>query len=107
MISTSPRRAAPCRPRPPREIGWNIAQGVYFAFVAGLTIGYGDLAPSRVLTKTLAMVIGLLGLAVTGLVAALAVTAFEATPAVRERRSSSQVKGGDAGSSSRTDGGTR
>jgi hypothetical protein len=87
--------------------GWGIAQGVYFSFVTGLTIGYGDLTPSGVLTKILAMVIGFLGLAVTGLVAALAVMAFEATPAVRERRSSSQVKGSDAGSSSRTDGGTR
>ena len=87
--------------------GWGIAQGVYFSFVTGLTIGYGDLAPSRPVTKVLAMAIGLLGLAVTGLVAALAVMAFEATPAVRERRSSSQVKGSHAGSSGRTDGGAR
>jgi hypothetical protein len=84
--------------------GWGIAQGVYFSFVTGLTIGYGDLAPSRFLTKVLAMAIGLLGLAVTGLVAALAVMAFEATPVARGRRSSSQAEGGDAGPSGRTDG---
>jgi Ion channel len=86
--------------------GWGIAQGVYFSFVTGLTIGYGDLAPSRFLTKVLAMVIGLLGLAVTGLVAALAVTAFEATPLARGRRSSSQVNGGVAGPPSPEDGPT-
>jgi Ion channel len=81
--------------------GWGIAQGVYFAFVTGLTIGYGDLTPSRALTKILAMVIGFLGLAVTGLVAALAVMAFEATQVARARGSASQVKGSDASSSSR------
>jgi hypothetical protein len=70
--------------------GWGIAQGVYFSFVTGLTIGYGDLTPSRYVTKILAMVIGLLGLTVTGLVAALAVMAFEATSAARERRLSSR-----------------
>ena len=26
--------------------GWGVWQGVYFAFVTGLTIGYGDLAPT-------------------------------------------------------------
>ena len=43
--------------------GWGVAQGVYFAFITGLTIGYGDLAPSRALTKILATVVGFLGIA--------------------------------------------
>jgi hypothetical protein len=84
--------------------GWGVAQGVYFSFVTGLTIGYGDLAPSRPVTKVLAMAIGLLGLAVTGLVAALAVMAFEATTEAGERRSPGQVKAGDASQSKRRDG---
>ncbi len=58
---------------------------MYFSFVTGLTIGYGDLAPSMALTKLLAVLIGLLGIVFTGLVAALAVTAFQATPAVKCR----------------------
>ena len=62
---------------------WGIAQGVYFSFVTGLTIGYGDLAPSMALTKLLAVMIGLLGILLTGLVAALAVAAFQATPTVK------------------------
>ena len=41
---------------------WGIAQGVYFSFVTGLTIGYGDLAPSMALTKLMAVLIGLLGI---------------------------------------------
>jgi Ion channel len=62
---------------------WGIAQGVYFSFVTGLTIGYGDLAPSMALTKLLAVLIGFLGIVLTGLIAALAVTAFQATPTVK------------------------
>jgi Ion channel len=26
--------------------GWSIHESIYFAFVSGLTIGYGDLAPT-------------------------------------------------------------
>jgi Ion channel len=58
--------------------GWGVGNGVYFASVTGLTVGYADLSPSRPLTKVLAAAIGVLGVAATGLVAALAVTAFEA-----------------------------
>ena len=56
---------------------------MYFSFVTGLTIDYGDLAPSMALTKLMAVLIGLLGIVLTGLVAALAVTAFQATSAVK------------------------
>jgi hypothetical protein len=62
---------------------WGIAQGVYFSFVTGLTIGYGDLAPTMAFTKLLAVLIGFLGIVLTGLIAALAVTAFQATPTVK------------------------
>jgi hypothetical protein len=31
---------------------------VYFAFVTGLTIGYGDIVPRQALTRALAMAIG-------------------------------------------------
>mgnify|MGYP003399671682 CR=1 FL=1 len=30
--------------------GWSIHESIYFAFVSGLTIGYGDLAPKSLLT---------------------------------------------------------
>ena len=52
----------------------------------------------------LAAVIGLFGIAATGLVAALAVTALQATPIARGR-SASRAEVGDAGSSTRTDDG--
>jgi hypothetical protein len=60
--------------------GWGIWQGIYFAFITGLTIGYGDLAPRHVLTRLLAVAIGFLGILLTGLIAALAVKAFQVAP---------------------------
>ena len=60
--------------------GWGIWKGIYFAYITGLTIGYGDLAPRQPLTQLLAIVIGFSGVLLTGLVAALAVKAIQAVP---------------------------
>jgi hypothetical protein len=60
--------------------GWGLWKGVYFALITGLTIGYGDLVPSQPATQVLAIIIGFLGVVLMGLVAALAVKAFEITP---------------------------
>jgi len=61
--------------------GWGVGPGVYFAFITGLTVGYGDLVPTSSLTRTLSVVIGFCGIALTGLVAALAVRAFQVSGA--------------------------
>ena len=58
--------------------GWSVSDSIYFAFVSGLTIGYGDLAPKTFVARVLAIVIGLCGVLVTGLVAAVAVKALSA-----------------------------
>jgi hypothetical protein len=58
--------------------GWSIHESIYFAFVSGLTIGYGDLAPKTLLTRVLAILIGICGVLVTALVAAIAVKALTA-----------------------------
>lgn len=58
--------------------GWSVHESIYFAFVSGLTIGYGDLAPKSLLTRTLAILIGVCGVLVTALVAAIAVKALTA-----------------------------
>jgi hypothetical protein len=57
---------------------WSVQEAIYFAFVTGLTIGYGDLAPKSLLTRALAIVIGLCGVMLTALVAAIAVKALTA-----------------------------
>lgn len=56
---------------------WSLGDSLYFAFVSGLTIGYGDLVPKHPLSRTLAVCIGFTGILLTGLVAALAVRALE------------------------------
>jgi hypothetical protein len=56
--------------------GWPVADSIYFAFISGLTIGYGDLAPKTLVARSLAIVIGICGIVLTGLVAAIAVEAL-------------------------------
>ena len=58
---------------------WTLQEAVYFAFVSGLTIGYGDLAPTHLVTRTLAIGIGFCGVLFTALVAAVAVRALAGT----------------------------
>jgi hypothetical protein len=56
--------------------GWSVHESIYFAFVSGLTIGYGDLAPKLLFTRVLAILIGVCGVVLTALVAAVAVKAL-------------------------------
>ena len=56
--------------------GWSLGDAVYFTFITGLTIGYGDLVPRQTLTRALAIGIGFFGLFVTALIAAIAVYAM-------------------------------
>jgi Ion channel len=57
--------------------GWRIVDALYFTFVTGLTIGYGDLTPRHVVSRLLAVVIGLAGIILVGLIAALSVQALQ------------------------------
>ena len=57
--------------------GWSMHESIYFAFVTGLTIGYGDFAPKTFVTRALALVIGACGLLLTALLAAVAVKALD------------------------------
>jgi hypothetical protein len=54
-----------------------LGEAAYFTFVTGLTIGYGDLVPSRLITRLTALVIGFIGILLTGLVAATGVHALQ------------------------------
>ena len=42
--------------------GWSLQESIYFAFVTGLTIGYGDFAPKLLIARGLALMIGCCGL---------------------------------------------
>jgi ion channel len=56
---------------------WSLGDGIYFTFVTGLTIGYGDLVPRHSLSRLLAIFIGVLGTLLTGLLVAIAVRALQ------------------------------
>jgi hypothetical protein len=55
---------------------WSVGDAVYFTFVTGLTIGYGDIVPRQALTRALAIGIGVSGLFLTALIAGIAVYAM-------------------------------
>jgi hypothetical protein len=58
-----------------RSEGWQRFDSFYWAFITATTVGYGDLRPTRVVSKLIAILIGLLGLTFTGIVIAIAVHA--------------------------------
>ena len=58
--------------------GWRLDEALYFTFVTGLTIGYGDFTPKHVSARLLALVIGFAGIVLTGVVAAITVQALNA-----------------------------
>ncbi len=52
---------------------------LYFAFVTGLTIGYGDIVMKTTLGRCIALSLGFIGILFTGLVIAAAVRAVQET----------------------------
>jgi Ion channel len=58
--------------------GWSFGDAVYFTFITGLTIGYGDIVPRQALARGLAVGIGVSGVFLTGVIAGIAVYAMGA-----------------------------
>jgi hypothetical protein len=56
--------------------GWSVGDAIYFTFITGLTIGYGDFVPRQAIARALAIGIGISGLILTGVIAAIAVHAM-------------------------------
>jgi Ion channel len=63
---------------------WPAYDGLYFTFVTGLTIGYGDLVPQHAISRLLAVAVGFASIVLTGLVAAMSVQALRAAEPNRE-----------------------
>jgi hypothetical protein len=51
----------------------SFGDALYFTFITGLTIGYGDITPVTTAGRVFAVLTGLVGVMITGLVAAAAV----------------------------------
>src|SRR5262249_44688482 len=76
---------------------------VYFTFVTGLTIGYGDIVPRQALARALAIGIGVSGRFLTGLIAGIAVYAMRTALTHREpRRREPQARRAARGSAARS-----
>jgi uncharacterized membrane protein len=59
---------------------------LYFAFITGLTIGYGDIVVKTPVGRILAVLIGFIGVLFSGLVIAVAVRALRETVEELEKR---------------------
>ncbi|CAI8901338.1 Ion channel [Pseudomonas sp. IT-P44] len=57
--------------------GWDPFDGIYFGFVTGLTIGYGELVPKLPVSRILAILLGFNGVLLTAIFAAISVRAIE------------------------------
>jgi len=52
-----------------------IGEAVYFSFITGLTVGYGDIAPHTTIGRIVSVVLGFIGIVFSGMVVAIAVHA--------------------------------
>ena len=59
--------------------GWTIGDSLYFSFITGFTIGYGDITPHYPLTKILAVILAAVGFLFTGILVGIAVEALRYT----------------------------
>ena len=57
---------------------WQLFDGIYFALITGLTVGYGDFVPKHTVSRVLAITIGFHGIMLTALFAAITVRALQA-----------------------------
>ena len=55
--------------------GLTFGNGLYFAWVTGTTVGYGDLTPTLVITRVLAIIVAIFGIVFTGIIVSLALSA--------------------------------
>jgi voltage-gated potassium channel len=52
-----------------------IEEAVYFSFITGLTVGYGDIVPNTTVGRVVSVALGFVGILFTGLVVAVIVRA--------------------------------
>jgi len=50
-------------------------RAIYFAWVTGTTVGYGDLVPTTEVTRVLAIIVAIVGIVLTGMIVTIVVEA--------------------------------
>jgi hypothetical protein len=58
-----------------RREGWPWLDAIYWAFITATTVGYGDLRPTKRISRLLAVLTGFLGLMLSGIIVAVAIEA--------------------------------
>ena len=69
----------------------SLGAGLYFAFVTGTTVGYGDLVPTSGASRLVAILIAILGILYTGIIVALALEAAKLS--IRKNGSLDELRG--------------
>ena len=64
-----------------------LGDAIYFAFITGLSIGYGDIAPITGLGRVVSVAIGLTGMVFVGLSVAVGTRALRVTVAKHDKNS--------------------
>ncbi len=57
---------------------WKYSESLYWAFITATTVGYGDIRPKARLSRILAVIIGITGLMLFGIIITIAVHATSA-----------------------------
>jgi len=58
---------------------WNYFDAIYWGFITALTVGYGDIKPTKKVSKICSIFIGLTGIIMCGILVALSVEAASRT----------------------------
>ena len=53
----------------------SVSDALYFAWVTGTTVGYGDLTPTTETTRFLAIIVAIMGIVLTGIIVSIAIEA--------------------------------
>jgi dolichyl-phosphate-mannose--protein O-mannosyl transferase len=69
-----------------RVEGMSLGDSIYFAFITGFTIGYGDIAPITIIGRVTSVFIGLTGIVFTGLVVAISTKALHSAAEKKHRQ---------------------
>jgi len=56
---------------------WSFSDSIYYAFVTATTVGYGDFHPMNKGSKYIAILIAIIGILMTGIIAAVGVKSIE------------------------------
>lgn len=73
-----------------RKESWTRFDSLYWSFITATTVGYGDIRPTKNLSKLLSILIAFIGLVFTGIVVALAIHA--ASAALKENKDMSVIQ---------------